>query len=81
MEIIQKWVGGYDKLMYVLCVVAVIPVYNIWILNKKIKEVSGKNKVNNERKRIEEEFGGTADAEKEVSTPAPFVEEDEEALV
>lgn len=39
----QKIVGGYDNLMYVLCVVAVLPAYNIWILNKKIKEVSSKN--------------------------------------
>lgn len=81
MEIVQKWVSGYNNLMYVLCVVAVLPIYNIWILNKRIKEVSDGNKeVNEELKAIvEEEEFGTDEGDQ---APAPvYVEEDDEALV
>lgn len=37
-------VGGFGNLMIVLCVIAVIPIYNIIVLDRKIKEVSESNK-------------------------------------
>lgn len=92
MEFIQKWVGGYENLMYVLSVVAILPIYNIWILDKKIKEVSGRNKETKQRLREIEEVAtamekGAEDEEEEEgkrqknTQEVPFAFEDEEALV
>lgn len=72
-EVIQKWAGGEKNLVYVLCFVAVIPAYNIWVLHKRIKKVNEKHK---------KEEQGEAEERDVVSRnpPIPIIEEEDEGL-